>query len=89
MADDISTNFAERLRPSAASEYLFVRHGIRRTEGSLARERVTGTGPRFRRAGRDIVYERAALDEWAQSRLSPQEFGSTAEAAAAAGREAA
>ncbi len=68
----------EFLRPRDASEYLLTRWAIRATFRTLARYRVEGVGPRFRTAGRDIVYARDQLDAWASSKLSAQDFGSTA-----------
>lgn len=72
------------VRPVDASQHLLNRWGIRASVATLAKYRHLGIGPRFRRVQRDIVYDVGALDAWAQSRLSPTEFGSTAEAAAAA-----
>lgn len=71
-------------RPEAASQYLLDKWGIRRTPATLAKQRHEGTGPRFRRAGRDIIYDEAALDEYAAGRISAIDFQSTAEAEAAA-----
>ncbi|MBI1867078.1 MAG: hypothetical protein HYS06_02065 [Methylocystis sp.] len=57
------------LRPCDAAEYLRGRygHGSART---LAKLRSVGGGPEFRRIGRIVVYDPAALDRWAQSRMS-------------------
>lgn len=72
------------LRPRAASAYLLERWAIRQSEDALARGRHHGTGPRFRKTStRDVAYSEASLDAWAMTRLSPEEFGSTAEAQAA------
>ena len=73
----------ELLRPQEASDYLRTRYAIRQSLKSLAKARVYGTGPRFRKAGRDIVYARSSLDAWAQIRISPKDFASTLEAASA------
>ena len=78
------TQADELLRPQASSEYLLERYGIRQSPKSLAKARCYGTGPRFRKASRDVVYARASLDAWAQGRLSPKDFASTVEASAAA-----
>ena len=42
-----------------------------------------GGGPRFRTAGRDILYEVAALDTFAETRISRRDFRSTADLKAA------
>jgi len=72
------------LRPPHASAYLAEKWAIRATPKTLAKWRVVGGGPRWRRASRDILYEAAALDAWASARISPCDFGSTAEANAGA-----
>jgi predicted DNA-binding transcriptional regulator AlpA len=41
---------------------------LRVSERSLERWRVEGTGPRFRRFGRRVVYAKADLETWADSR---------------------
>jgi hypothetical protein len=70
------------LRPAQASAYLAERWAIRATTKTLAKWRVIGGGPRWRRASRDILYEPAVLDAWASARISSRDFGSTAEAKA-------
>ena len=57
------------LRPSAAADYLRSRYGYGAIR-TLAKLKVVGGGPAFHRTGRLIVYEPAALDAWALSRLS-------------------
>ena len=39
---------------------------LRTTEGSLATRRNRGTGPKFLRAGRRILYRRGAVEAWLQ-----------------------
>ena len=56
-----------------AAEYL------RLSGRSLERHRVAGTGPRFVKAGRRVLYRRDELDRWAAART----FRSTSEADAA------
>jgi predicted DNA-binding transcriptional regulator AlpA len=53
---------------------------LRLSPRTLERHRVNGTGARFVRLGRRVVYARAELDAWTASRT----FASTAEADAAA-----
>ena len=72
------------LRPSEASAYLRSRWGIRATVATLAKWRHLGSSARFRKIGRDVAYERRALDEFAQTRISSADFASTVEASAAA-----
>lgn len=40
---------------------------LRTTEGSLATRRNRGTGPKFLRAGRRILYSRADVVAWLQA----------------------
>ena len=60
-----------------AAEYL------RLSGRTLERHRVAGTGPRFVKAGRRVLYRRDELDRWAAART----FHSTSEADAAAATE--
>ena len=53
----------QRLRPPQAAEYL---GGL--STSTLAKWRVSGFGPRYLRVGARIVYERADLDDWLNSR---------------------
>lgn len=48
-----------------ASDYLLARHSIKRTPGTLAKLRVIGGGPAFRKANRNVVYAATDLDAWA------------------------
>ena len=59
------------LSRAEAVEYLFIKHGIRRTIGTLAKYAVIGGGPRFRHAGSTPIYPPAELDAYAASILSP------------------
>ena len=60
---------------------------LRLSPRTLERHRVAGTGPKFTKLGRRVVYRFSELDTWATERT----FTSTAEAdeARAAGPEAA
>jgi hypothetical protein len=49
---------------------------LRTSKTTLARLRLNGDGPKFAKAGRKIVYRRAWLDMWLDSRS----FTSTSEA---------
>ena len=53
---------------------------LRLSPRTLERHRVAGTGPRFVKAGRRVLYRHDELDRWAAART----FRSTAEADAAA-----
>ena len=68
-------------RPEA-SDYLLNEHGIRRRPTTLAKDVVSGTGPRYRKLGRGVVYDVADLDDFAESRLS-EPVRSTSELGAA------
>jgi len=52
-----------------AAEYLAT-NGVRRTLGTLEVLRVEGGGPRFRKDGRRVIYDKASLDDFIASRLS-------------------
>jgi len=52
-----------------AAEYMAVR-GVHRTAGTLEVARVVGGGPRFRKDGRKVIYDRQSLDEYIAARLS-------------------
>jgi hypothetical protein len=56
-------------RPEA-SAYLLNEYGIRRKPRTLGKDVVYGTGPRYRKDGRAVVYDVADLDDFAESRLS-------------------
>ena len=49
---------------------------LRISPRTLERHRVAGTGPRFVKAGRRVLYRRSDLEEWAASNT----FSSTSEA---------
>jgi hypothetical protein len=57
--------------PEAATEYLLNQWGIRRSVQSLAtyRCRSRGGGPRYRKAGRDVLYGPDDLDAYADALL--------------------
>lgn len=72
-------------RTPGASAYLRDVWGVRRSPRTLAKERCTGSGgPPFRKVGRDVIYEKGALDGWAAVQISETSFQNTAEAKAAA-----
>jgi hypothetical protein len=81
-----------RMRRADASRYLEIEHGIRLAVQTLARLAVEGCGPPYRLYSRMPLYERAALDEWAESRLTPAAASTAAHKvaleSASAGREA-
>lgn len=61
------------MRTKPAADYLKTTYG-EGTQLQLNKLRHTGGGPRFRKLGsRTCVYEKRALDEWAQSRLGPEQ----------------
>jgi hypothetical protein len=71
-----------RLRSTRqACVYLFEKHGLVRSPATLNKLRVIGGGPEFRKDGlKTVVYEEAALDRYAESRIS-RPLRSTSEAA--------
>ncbi len=64
---------AELLTQKQAAELLHI------STRTLERMRLEGTGPRFRKAGRRVLYSRLAIEQWLETR----EFESAAEARAA------
>ena len=85
MALDLNS-LPSRLDGVSASEYLKLRHGIKRSPQTLAKYRSVGGGPKFRRAGREIAYELEHLDEYACQLLgdvvtSTSEYQSSSSAA--------
>ena len=61
---------ARYLRRRAAASYLSEVWGLRCSEQTLANYATRGNGPEYQHYGRDVVYQVAKLDEYAQSRLS-------------------
>ena len=57
------------LTPSEVSAEL-TRRGIGRTVGTLAKLRIVGGGPNFKRFGRDIRYPASNLELWIADKLS-------------------
>jgi hypothetical protein len=58
------------LRRRAAGEYLKAKYGFG-SEKTLAKLACLGGGPEFRKAGPTALYEPAALDVWALSKIGP------------------
>jgi hypothetical protein len=58
------------LRRDEAAAYIRDRYRLPCADKYLAKLAVTGGGPKFRKASRWPIYDRADLDEWAQSRIS-------------------
>lgn len=52
-----------------AADYL-TQNGVRRTPGTLEVLRVEGGGPRFRKDGRRVIYDKTSLDDFIVTRLS-------------------
>ena len=69
----------KRMTDRQASNYLQNEYGIKRTELTLRKYRTVGGGPKFRKAGRSVLYDVEALDEWAMDLLS-EPIACTAEA---------
>jgi hypothetical protein len=69
------------LRRKQAAEYLKTRYGFGAV-GTLAKGVVTGDSPEFRKVGRIVLYEPAALDAWALSKIGgPKKSTSESEVA--------
>lgn len=60
----------DNLRSSQAADFL----GL--SASTLAKKRVSGTGPRYGKLGRTVVYRRSDLEAWVQENLrqSTSEF---------------
>ena len=66
-------SYPETSRPLSTREayhYLFENYGIRRKPSTLTKLRSIGGGPRYLKAGRAVIYEIAALDDWANDLVS-------------------
>jgi hypothetical protein len=63
--------YERRLSRAEASAHLLTAWGIKRSPRTLANIAVTGGGPAFEHAGRDVLYRVSILDTWAASLLSP------------------
>jgi hypothetical protein len=61
---------ATYLRRKAAGEYLKTKFGFG-SDKTLAKLASLGGGPAFHKAGPAALYEPAALDEWALSKIGP------------------
>lgn len=61
----------KRLRRNEASAYLSEVHGLRFARQTLARMACQGTGPAYSLFNRVPYYDTAALDRWAEGRLTP------------------
>ena len=69
----ITEDYSESRRfllPDAAAAYVRAT-GIPMTRSHLAKLRVVGGGPNFRKAGRHVLYEPTALDQWIDQRVGP------------------
>lgn len=69
-----ATGSSDYLRRDHAAEYVGTNYGFPCSPRWLAKLAVVGGGPPFRKAGRTVLYERADLDEWAQSRVGPKQL---------------
>jgi hypothetical protein len=74
-------NSAQYLRRKNAGDYLKTKYGFG-SEKTLAKLACVGGGPTFHKAGPAALYEPAALDEWALSKIgAPQRSTSDTKAA--------
>ena len=56
--------------PDNTVEYLKNVHGLRIAKSTLAKLRVLGGGPTFRKFGNRVLYDPTDLDAWAEAKLS-------------------
>ena len=66
------------LTPPEACAFLRENFGVRRTPATLAKHRVTGEGPAFRKLNRAVLYSPTDLLAWASDALSVKR-GSTSD----------
>jgi hypothetical protein len=57
------------LTPAEASVWLLNHFGVRRTAGTLAKLRVVGGGPPYRKLSRSVLYAPGDLSAWAEASL--------------------
>jgi len=62
-------DFPRRMRSAIASQYLRIVHGVKLSPNTLAKMRVLGSGPKFRKYGRWPTYDDSDLDEFSIERL--------------------
>ena len=70
MMDDDMPNPGRRYSRKAAARYLTEVWGIPTAASTLAKAVCVGGSPKYRKAGRTVLYDQAALDEYARTRLS-------------------
>jgi hypothetical protein len=61
-----------------ASKYLEEEHGIKRSPSTLAKLACLGGGPKFQKAGRQVIYTAELLDAWAEE-IKTRPISSTSE----------
>lgn len=72
-----SDRYFEYLDRSEAAEYL-TGLGLRTAKGTLQKWVTTGGGPAYRRFGKRAVYTVSDLNAWAESKLTPLRYSSSA-----------
>jgi hypothetical protein len=73
----MDTNKEQRfIRRRQASEYLISKYGFG-AMATLAKGVVTGDTPRFRKAGKMVLYTQEALDEWALRKIGPAQHSTS------------
>jgi hypothetical protein len=65
LAPDLVVAVGEEMTGQQASCYLNVQHSIKRSLATFTKLRSIVGGPLFPKAGRDVIYEAADLDAWA------------------------
>ncbi len=80
--EDVASAHPPRfMRRHEAAEYLTATYGFGAYR-TLSKGVVTGDTPRFRKAGRLVLYVQEDLDAWALSKIGPPRKSSSASAAA-------
>lgn len=69
----------ELLSTEAVNGYAESAWGLKLPATTLSKLRSLGGGPAFIKIGTRVVYEKSAIDEWVQSRMSSRRFTSTSD----------
>ena len=82
MAENSTSNNEGFLRRRQAADYLQSKYGFGAL-ATLAKGAVTGDTPCYRKAGKMVLYTKAALDEWALKKIGPPQRSTSEQAAQA------
>jgi hypothetical protein len=69
-----------KLNSEQTSERIFRVHGMHRGPRQLAQMRYSGTGPKYYRDGKRVIYDEDDVDEWAVQRRGTAAVSTSEEA---------